>query len=347
MKILEVAAIEEQVPPVKYGGLELVVSNVTEGLVEKGHDVTLIASGNSVTKACLVSLLPQSLRESVPTSEIDKWRDFYNYYYSAWVMEKIREIKPDVVHNHIGWRLLMFSHLIDVPMVTTMHQPLSLFKYAETFKKFPEANYVSISDSQREPMLNVNWVATVYNGIDVQKFEVGTGERNYFAFLGRISPEKGVADICRMIKQTSHTLKIAAKIDSADMKYYEAEVKPLIDGQQIQFLGEVDHTGKNELLKNARASLTWLNRAEPFGLAYVESMACGTPVIINPIGSPAELIENGRNGFLVHSLDEMREKLNNVDSLDRKYCREVVEQKFSTEAMVKGYEKVFERVIHS
>lgn len=345
MRILEIASFEEPVPPEKYGGIELVVSNVTEGLVDAGHDVYLLASGDSKTKAHLIPYMEKSMRKMHTSEELPFWRDFYNFYLVGQIIERINEIRPDVVHNHIGWRLLAFSHTLPCPMITTMHNPLSIRKHIEMYKRFPMANYVSISNSQRDPMPELHWVGTVYNGIDVDLFEMSKEKKDYFAFLGRISPEKGIGEIVKMIKRTDYKLKIAAKIDQADQEYYEKEVKPYIDGEQIQFLGEVDHAGKNKVLKDAKASLTWLNRAEPFGLAYVESMACGTPVIINPIGSPPELIVNGKTGFLVNTIEEMRERMADVEMIDPAVCRQHVRDNFSVNKMTDGYIDIFNRVI--
>ncbi|MDQ3099248.1 MAG: glycosyltransferase family 4 protein [bacterium] len=345
MKILEIASFEESLPPEKYGGIELVVSNVTEGLVAAGQDVYLMASGDSKTSAHLISYFEKSMRAMHPVAEHAFWRDFYNFYLVGQILETINKIKPDIVHNHIGWRLLSFSHLLPCPMMTTMHNPLSIRKHIEMYKRFPQANYISISNSQRSPMPELNWLGTVYNGIDVSRFDFQAEKQDYFAFLGRISPEKGLGAIIQMIRKTKHKLKIGAKLDSSDQEYYEKEVKPYLDGEQIQFLGELDHTAKNELLKNAKASLTWLNRAEPFGLAYVESMACGTPVIINPIGSPAELIINGRTGFLVDTIEQMAQRLDEVDSLDHSLCREQVQKNFSIEKMVDDYIEIAEKLI--
>jgi glycosyltransferase involved in cell wall biosynthesis len=345
MKIVEIASFEEPIPPLKYGGIELVVHNVTEGLVAAGHEVYLLASGDSHTSAHLVPYLPKSLREMYPFEELSFWRDFHNFYLTGQMVERIKEIKPDIVHNHTGWRLMAFSGVLDCPMISTIHHPLTIRKHLEMFKRFPDANYVSISDSQRKPMQNLNWVGTVYNGIDVTAFEFSDVKQDYFAFLGRVSPEKGLGALVQMFKKTPYKLKIAAKLDPADQAYYETEVKPYIDGEKIQFLGEVDHNGKNELLKNAKASVTWLNRDEPFGLAYTESMACGTPVIINPLGSPSELIVDGKTGFLVNTLSEMEDRLSRIDEIDPRDCRDRVAAHFSQEAMVRGYLRIMESVL--
>ncbi len=337
MRIMQIAAIEETVPPSKYGGTELVVSNVTEGMVERGHEVFLLAAGNSKTAAHLVPLAEKSLREMYPIEEMNMWRKYYNVYLVSEVLRLIDEIKPDVIHNHLSWRLVLFSDFIKIPMFHTIHGPVTDKSHQIAYNRFPKANYISISDYQRTPMPHLNWVKTVYNGIDVNKFELGEENREYFAFLGRVSPEKGLAEICKMIKSTNEKLKIAAKIDQVDLEYYDKEIKPFIDGNQIEYVGEVDHIGKNELLKNAKGLLAWPNWPEPFGLAIVEALACGTPVFVNRLGSMPELMIDGKSGFLVDSIEEMKAKLGDVKMIDPVFCREHVVKNFAKEKMVDDY----------
>jgi glycosyltransferase involved in cell wall biosynthesis len=345
MKIVQLTAIDEAVPPHKYGGTERVVYNVCEGLVKQGHDVYLLGTGDSITSAKLVPIVDKSLRNKYTIDEIDEWRPFYNYYNVARALELIKKIKPDIVHNHIGWSFVQFEKMVDCPVFTTIHGPMSYLPERETFKLFPETRLVSISNNQRKAMPDQNWIKTVYNGIEVEKFKVGYGEGDYFAFLGRISPEKGVAEICKMIRTTNHKLIIGAKLDSQDRKYFEEEVKPYIDGEQIKFLGELDHEEKNELLRNAKAALSWLNWEEPFGLFVPEANACGTPVIVNKRGSMREIVEEGKNGFLVNTIDEMREKLDLVHTISREECRKYVEKRFSVQKMVSDYTKLSEILI--
>jgi glycosyltransferase involved in cell wall biosynthesis len=337
MRIVEIAPWEEPVPPAKYGGTELVVYNVTEGLVEKGHEVYLLASGESKTSAKLVPIMEKSLRKMYDEKDIDAWRNYWKFAKLAYILEVINNLKPDIVHNNLNWRMILFSKFLPCPMMSTIHGPLSALNERQTYGMFPHANYVSISDNQRKAMPELNWVKTVYNGIDVNAFEFGSDERDYFAFLGRTSPEKGLKEICQTIKKTKHKLVIAAKVDSVDIPYFENEIKPHIDGDQIKFIGEVDHAGKVELLKKAKGLLLWLNWEEPFGLVVTEAMACGAPVIVNPRGSMRELVEDGKTGFLVNTLEEMAQKLDQIDSIDHLYCRNHVIQHFSKEKMVSDY----------
>lgn len=344
MRILLVSPWEERVPPRKYGGTELVVYNLCEGLVERGHEVYLVASGNSKTSAHLLPVIKKSIREMFK-KDLNMWRDYYKYSGIARVLETINKLKPDIVHNHYNWRLLLFSNLIPCPVLTTVHGPLTSIQERETYKAFKSANFISISNNQRRAMPSLNWIKTIYNGIDISKYTFNSTPRDYFVFLGRTSPEKGLAEVIRAIKKTKHKLKIAAKVDPTDLEYFDKKVKPHIDGKQIEFLGEVDHKGKNELLKGARALLLWLNWEEPFGLVVPEAMACGTPVIVNPRGSMRELVVNGKTGFLVNSLGAMRQKFDIIEQIDRSFCRKHVEENFSKEKMVREYLGVITRLV--
>ncbi len=344
MRIVQIAPLEEPVPPAKYGGTELVVYNLVEEMTRLGHEVYLLGTGDSKVSANLIPIVPQSLRKAYGPQEIDTWRNFLKFFHISTILKTIRELEPDIVHNHFAWRLIMFQEFIDCPMYTTVHGPISSIHERYGYSHHPHANYISISDNQRKAMPELNWVQTIYNGIDVQAFSLGAKQREYFAFLGRTSPEKGLKEICHMIKKTSHRLKIAAKVDSVDQAYFNSEIKPLIDGTQIEFIGEVDHAGKVALLQGAKALLLWLNWEEPFGLVVPEANACGTPVIVNPRGSMPELITSGENGYLVTSLDEMQAHLDKVDQLDSHICRQVAETRFSATTMAKAYLKLAGRL---
>jgi glycosyltransferase involved in cell wall biosynthesis len=345
MRIVQLAPLEEPVPPRKYGGTELVVYNLIEETVKMGHEVYLLGTGDSQVAGHLVPVIPKSLRVAYGPEEIDKWRDFLKIFHISTVMKLIREINPDIVHNHLSWRLIQFSEFIECPMYTTVHGPITALHERYTYEQNADAHYVSISNNQRKAMPDLNWVTTIYNGIDTSIFPFDNNtNREYFAFLGRTSPEKGLKEICAMIKETQYQLKIAAKVDSVDKQYFEEEIQPLIDDEQIVFLGEVDHDGKVELLQGAKALLLWLNWEEPFGLAVIEAMACGTPVIVNKRGSMPEIITHEESGFLVDSLDEMRERLADVSRIDPQACRDLVEKKFSAKVMAKEYLKLAGRL---
>lgn len=338
MRIVQVAPLEEPVPPEKYGGTELVVYNVVEEMVKRGHEVYLLGPGDSQTSAHQIPIVPLSLRKAYSLDEIDKWRNFLKIFHIATVLKVIRELKPDIVHNHYAWRLVSFAEFIDCPMYTTVHGPISEVQEQYTYAYHHDANYISISDNQRKAAPDINWVKTIYNGIDPGLFRLGAKkERDYFAFLGRTSPEKGLKEICQMIKRTKHKLKIAAKVDTVDLPYFEQEIMPLIDGKQIEFLGEIGGEAKREFLAKAKGLLLWLNWEEPFGLVVIEAMASGTPVIVNPRGSMREIVIDGQTGFLVNTIEEMQAKLDEVGQLDARDCRERVEARFSAARMASDY----------
>jgi glycosyltransferase involved in cell wall biosynthesis len=348
MRILQVAPLEESVPPRKYGGVELVVHNLVETQVSLGHEVYLLASGDSQTSANLIPIIPQSIRAAYSPQDFDAHRNYLKYYYTATVLKTINQFKPDIVHNHFAWRLIAYRDLINIPMYSTMHGPLNSLPEIFTYRHHQDANFISISDNQRQAMPELNWLDTVYNGIDTNHFTVGDKKsRDYFAFLGRTSPEKGLKEICQMIRTTKHRLKIAAKVDPYDEAYFNRQIRPLIDGRQIEFIGEIGPQQKNEFLKKAKALLLWLNWEEPFGLVVVEAMAAGTPVIVNPRGSMSELVVDNQTGFLVSSIDHMRLQLDLVPQLDPHNCRHRVETHFSAKVMTQQYIELAAKLIDS
>lgn len=345
MKIVQLAPLEETVPPQAYGGTELVVGNITEELVKRGHDVYLIGAGKCQTSANFVPVLNRTLRQLYPWPQQALLRERTKLLKLGEALVKIQNINPDIIHNHTNWRGVAFSKLLPHKMVTTCHDPLTDNLEIQLYKQSPDHNFISISNNQRKAIPELNWIGTVYNGIDPEKYSYGNGMGDYFLFLGRTSPEKGLAEICQLIKQTSHKLKIAAKIDAADKDYFFGKVKPYIDGKQIEFLGEVGHREKNLLLSNAKALLLWLNWEEPFGLVVTEAMACGTPVIVNKRGSMPEIIDDSINGFLVDSLEDMKRRMDDVSQINREKCREKVIKHFSLQSMVTEYEKYYQKTL--
>ena len=340
MRIAQVAPLTERVPPPGYGGSELVVGLLTDELVRRGHEVTLFASGDSISLAKLESVHPTALRLDKKVKEYG----IYELLELATVYNKAEEF--DIIHSHLGCASLPYANLVKTPTVHTLHGTFSienekLFKYA---KDLP---YVSISDAQREPRLDLNCVATVYNGIDVSSYNFYAQPDNppYLAFLGRISPEKGTHLAIAIAKQAGWRLKIAGKVDVVDVEYYEKEVKPLIDGKQIEFLGEANHEQKNILMGGAVATLFPITWREPFGLVMVESMAAGTPVIAMALGSTKEVISHGKTGFLCNSIEECVDAVGKVTELDRYTCREYVGKRFSVQHMTDGYEEVYRKIL--
>ncbi len=348
LRIAQISPFEESVPPKKYGGTELVVSHLTEGLVKRGHTVYLVASGDSITKAKLLPVFPKSIRSNLPPNETGvEAREALKFIGLGKILEYLLyKLKVDIIHNHVGWRLLVFESLFKkTPMITTIHGPLDIPLKQIVYGNFAKSFFISISNNQREPMPQLNYVATVYNGIDIKNFEFSNKGGNYLAFLARISPEKGPLQAIQIAQKSGLELRMAAKVDVADKNFFEKEVNPLIDNKQIKFLGEIDHKTKVELLKNAKALLCPLQWREPFGLFIVEAMACGTPVIVFDRGSARELVVNGKTGFIVKNVNEAVAALKKIDRIDRNDCRRWVEKNFTKEKMVDEYEKVYYEVL--
>ena len=340
MRIAQIAPLWERVPPPAYGGIELVVVFLSDELVRRVHEVTLFASGDSITLAELESVHPRALRLDPHVKEYG----IYEMLQLGLVYERADEF--DIIHSHMGCAALPYANLVKTPTVHTLHGIFTpdnekMFKYA---KKQP---YISISDAQREARLGLNYVATAYNGIDVSsyKFHPQPSDPPYLAFLGRISPEKGTHLAIAIAKQAGWHLKMAGKVDVVDVEYYEKEVKPLIDGKQIEYLGEANHEQKNALMGGAVATLFPITWREPFGLVMVESMAAGTPVIAMKLGSTVEVIDHGKTGFLCENIDEFVSAIDKVTDLDRYACRQHVENRFSLQKMTDSYEAVYRKIL--
>ncbi len=347
MKIAQIVPVEETVPPQKYGGTELVASNLTEGLVARGHQVTLLAAGGSQTKATLVPIFNQPIRALAPNPDDSKLREAYKYMAVAKAVDIVTNGDFDIVHNHIGWRVLPFEPLLKkAKVVTTLHGPLNVSYMQTVYGAYPSSRYISISNAQRQPMPNLNFVATVYNGIDVKSFQFNEQPKGYAAFLGRMSPEKGPVQAIQAAKAAGINLVMAAKIDAVDQEYFAKEVKPLIDDKQIKFIGEVDHAGKVALLKDAIALFALIQWEEPFGLFMTEAMACGTPVIATNFGSVPELVQHGVNGYIVANTPAAAtQAVQALSLIKRQDCRRIAEEKFSIDAMVAGYEAAYQSAI--
>jgi len=340
MRIAQIAPLWERVPPPAYGGIELVVGLLTDELVRRGHEVTLFASGDSISLAKLVSVHPRALRLDPNVKEYG----IYEMLQMGSVYEQAEEF--DIIHSHMGCAALPYANLVKTPTVHTLHGIFTrdnekMFQYA---KNQP---YISISDAQRETRLGLNYVATAYNGIDVSSYEfyAKPNDPPYLAFLGRISPEKGTHLAIAIAKQAGWHLKIAGKVDVVDVEYYEREIKPFIDGKQIEYLGEADHVQKNALMGGAVATLFPITWREPFGLVMVESMAAGTPVIAMKLGSTVEIIDHGQTGFLCENTGEFVTAIDKVTDLDRYACRRYVENHFSLQKMTDSYEEVYRQIL--
>lgn len=347
MRIAQVAPLVESVPPAKYGGTERVIANLTAELVRMGHEVTLYASGDSRTEARLVPLVERALWKSdSPQNDI--------ILHLAELGRVSRDARRyDVIHSHLDVLAFPFGRQSAAPFVHTLHGRLDLPELQTFYEQFSDVPVVSISDSQRRPIPHANWVGQVYNGVATDTLPFGTGRGGYLAFLGRISPEKGVAEAIDVALKIGMPLKIAARlplegIDNSwvalDWAYYKEEVKPRLSSSLIEFVGEVDDAEKGDLLKDAAGLVFPINWPEPFGLVMVEALACGTPVIARALGSTPEVIRHGRTGFLCSTVDEMVDACQRLDSIDRFACRQDVEERFSARAMARGYVDVYRRV---
>jgi glycosyltransferase involved in cell wall biosynthesis len=339
MRIAQVAPLFESVPPRLYGGTERVVSALTEELVSRGHDVTLFASGDSVTTSALTPCSKRSLRldgtvrDHVALTTIEL----------ATVFDQQDEF--DVIHNHVDYFAFPFARQSRTPMITTTHGRVDLPEIRNVYEYFAEAPLVSISDAQREPLPGGNWLATVYNGIDFSLFNLHPDRGKYLAFLGRISPEKRPDRAIEIARALDMPLKIAAKVDAVDKDYFEHVVRPHLSNPLIEFVGEVGDRDKDEFLGNAFAYLFPIDWPEPFGLTMVEAMACGTPVVATNCGSVPEIIDDGVSGFICKSLRDMIDKVGSAQLLDRTQCRAYAEARFSAAVMADGYEEVYRQAL--
>lgn len=351
LRIVQFAPFHEPVPPKTYGGIELIVYNLVVYLAKKGHKVTLVTAG---TKA---RMLPKSVEVinvfPRPVREIMVQGNFPATASPSFTLTGIGEGiaslqgRPfDIIHGHLGWQLFPFKKLLSGVMVATLHGPLSPAYTSNQFfyKRYKNEPYISISYSQRAP-IKLNFVGNAYNGIEVEQFTFNQKPQNYLAWLGRISPEKGIVEAIHAAKKAGERLVIAAKVDPHDRALWKRKVKPLIDGKQIIYRGEVDHRGKNALLQNAKALLALIQWDEPFGLFFIEALACGTPVIATPRGSVPEVLEDGKTGFYARNIPEAVDAIKKIDMIDRAYCRLYVKRRFSLEAMGEAYEKIYGELV--
>ena len=339
MRIAQISPLFEAVPPKLYGGTERVVSWLTEELVAMGHDVTLFASGDSNTKAKLEPTWPQALRLD-PT--ILDW--FATYYVMLDHVYKHAH-KFDILHFHIDYFPNLVFRQQPVPFLTTLHGRLDLPELGVVYRSFPDVPLVSISDSQRKPIPDVNWIGTVYHGITKDQLTPQPVEPSYFAFLGRISPEKGIERAIRIAGAGGVKRKVAAKVDKADAAYFAAEVEPLLKDANVEFIGEINDAQKPAFLSGAKATMFAIDWPEPFGLVMIESMACGTPVIAMRRGSVPEVMEDGLTGFIVENVEEAIAAARRVDTLDRRKVRAQFEKRFTSHRMAEDYLTLYRRLI--
>lgn len=339
MKIAQVAPLWESVPPKFYGGTERIVSYLTEELVRLGHDVTLFASGDSVTTACLEPICEYALRLR---------RGIFNRDAPmTMLMEQAlgRRCDFDIIHSHLDFLGFPLARRNPVPTVTTFHGRLDLPELQPVFREYTEMPIVSISDAQRKPVPWANWQATVYHGLPTDLYTLHPTRGEYLAFLGRIAPEKRPDHAIELAKRTGILLRIAAKVDPIDREYFHSEIEPLLSHPLIEYLGEITDAEKDEFLGEAMALVCPFDWPEPFGLVLIEALACGTPVLAYRRGSIPEIIEDGITGVVCEGLDCMTAAVQRIPEIDRRRCRQVFEQRFSVERMAHDYLAVYEHLL--
>ncbi len=346
LKIAQLAPLWEPVPPKKYGGTEMLIELVTNELVKRGHDVTLFAAGNSKTKAKLKSVFPKSLLEE----KVDWYHRSQNLINAANAVKNAD--KFDVIHNYAGDNAMFFSDISKTPMLTTLCNVLPDPKQPKsdeyiTYNYYArKTNFVSISFNQRiHTDIKFNYAGTVYCGIDVNKFIFNPKPKNYLAWLGRIHQGKGLAEAVDVSGKSKSQLIIAGNVTCQSDEDYFNGVKPKIDGKKIKYIGEVGPAKKNELLGNAKAVLFPTKWEEAFGFVMIEAMACGTPVIAFNKGSVPEVIKHNKTGFIVKNEKEMVEAIEKIDKINRADCRKHIENNFTVEKMVDGYERIYGKII--
>ena len=342
MKIAQIAPLVESVPPRLYGGTERIVSYLTEELVALGHDVTLFASGDSMTAAQLVPCVPQALRLEASV------RDPIPYYMLMLDRVRQRADEFDILHFHIDQFHFPLFRQIAGRTVTTLHGRQDLPDLHPLYVGFDEMPLVSISDAQRLPIPNANFAATVYHGLPAGLHSpTAPTQRNYIAFLGRISPEKRPDRAIAIARALGIPLKIAAKVDRADEVYFRTQIEPLLEGSGVEFIGEINEHEKTKFLGDAQALLFPVDWPEPFGLSMIEAMACGTPILAFRCGSVPEVIDDGLTGAIVDTMEQAILALPLVIALDRQKVRERFEQRFSARRMANDYVGVYRTLLAS
>jgi glycosyltransferase involved in cell wall biosynthesis len=338
MRIAQIAPLTESVPPRTYGGTERVVSYLTEELVAMGHDVTLFASGDSITGAKLQAVWPCALRFDATLRDAMAPQML--------LMEKVYQLAHefDVLHCHLDyWPFSMLSRQ-PTPYMTTLHGRLDLPELTRIYDCFEDAPLISISDAQRRPLPRGNFIGTVHHGLPPNLLTPQSVPREYLAFLGRICPEKAPDRAIRIARAAGMKLKIAAKVDRVDREYFETTIRPLIDGDQIEMIGEIGDAEKPDFLSGAKALLLPIDWPEPFGLVMIEAMACGTPTIAFPAGSVPEVIDHGVTGFIVPDENAAVIAASRLDRLSAGAIRDRFETRFTARRMAEDYVALYRRM---
>jgi len=340
MHIAQIAPLYESVPPKMYGGTERVVFYLTEELVRAGHNVTVFATADSLTSGNLVPCALRSLR-------LDPHCEDPIAHHMVMLTRVIEMADQfDLIHFHTDYLHFPFLPCLETPSLSTWHNRLNRPELIPLIER--EANHpmVSISESHRQPLATYGtWAGTVYHGLPLHAYSLSQNPEGYLAFVGRFSPEKGPAQAIAIAKKAGMKLKIAAKIDESKPRYYHDVVKPMMDGANVDYVGEIGEDRKGAFLSNARALVFPINWLEPFGMVLIEAMACGTPVVAFRKGSVPEIIEDGVSGFVVDNVDEAAEACKQVERLDRGMVRKCFERKFSSVRMAQDYIRIYERLM--
>ncbi len=343
MKIAQIAPLQVATPPTRYGGTERVISYLTEELVQLGHEVTLFATGDSKTSARLIAGIPQAIN-------FDPQVDATAYHLA--MLEEVyhRADEFDIIHSHLDYLHLPFLSAVSVPIVTTVHGRTDELEFTRNIERISRSSlnsglhFVAISEHQRSLQPDLNWVATIHHGIDVSRLPFNLTPANYLCFVGRIAPEKGPVQAIEIAKRAGIPLKIAAKVDPKDHAYYTSAVEPLLDHPLIEFVGELDEAEKRKLMSGALALLLPIDWPEPFGLVFIEALACGTPVLTRPRGAAPELLRDGVTGFLRDTVEELAQAVAWLPLIDRAACRREVLTRFTLRRMANQYSELYSRL---
>jgi glycosyltransferase involved in cell wall biosynthesis len=339
MHIAQIAPLTEAIPPKLYGGTERVVSWLTEELIGLGHDVTLFASGDSVTSAKLDAVWPRALRLDGSVRDPNALHML--------MLEHVyrRSGEFDFLHFHLDYYPFSLFSRQPVPHVTTLHGRLDLPEHQPVFEMFSSVPVVSISNSQQRPLPQANWVRTVHHGLPQNLLQPKPVKPSYFAFLGRIAPEKGIDRAIRIAQHCGMPLKVAAKVDTVDREYFDEQIHPMMKAAKVEYIGEINDSQKSEFLSGAIVLLVPIDWPEPFGLVMIEAMACGTPVIAYNRGSVREVLEDGVTGCIVENEAEAVEAVDRAASLSRSRIRACFESRFTARRMAEDYLQLYEQLL--
>ena len=338
MRIAQVVPLHVAVPPLGYGGTERVVYELTEALVHMGHQVTLFASGDSQTSARLMPMVDRAIN-------FEPNIDSAGYHVA--MLDDIYDHASqfDIIHSHLDYLTLPFVQRSPTPTLLTLHGHLARPEARHLYERYQTANYVSISDSQRRDFPSLNYVATIHHGVDVETFPFVAKPGNYLAFVGRMSPEKRPDVAIEISKRTGIPLKIAAKVDHREEPYFKETIVPLLDHPLIEWLGQVGEQEKRQLMANALALVLPIGWPEPFGMVFIEALACGTPVLTCPRGAAPEILVDGVTGYSSMDLDALVAATREIHHVSRRGCRIYAQQHFDTQRMAEKYVRVYEQCL--